>query len=31
MAVVTKPGVLCLGVVADTIRKLACLPKGWLQ
>jgi len=31
IAVVTKPGVVSPGVVADAIRKLACLPKGWLQ
>ena len=31
MAVVIKPGENSAGVVADTIKKLACLPKGWLQ
>lgn len=31
IAVVTKPGQVSPGVVADTIKKMACLPKGWLQ
>lgn len=31
MAVVTKPGTVSPGVVQDTIRKMTCLPKGWLQ
>lgn len=31
LAVVTKPGVISPGVVADTIKKMKCLPKGWLQ
>lgn len=30
-AVVTKPGEVSPGVVADAMRKLTCLPKGWLQ
>jgi hypothetical protein len=30
IAVLTR-GKLSPGVVADTIKKLACLPKGWLQ
>jgi hypothetical protein len=31
MAVVTKPGEVSAGVIADTIKKMECLPKGWLQ
>ncbi len=31
IAVVTQGGSVSPGVVADTISKLACLPKGWLQ
>lgn len=31
MAVVTKPGDVSAGIVGDTIRKLTCLPEGWLQ
>jgi hypothetical protein len=31
IAVVTRGGSVSPGVVADTISKLACLPKGWLQ
>lgn len=31
MAVVTMSGTVSPGVVADTIKKLSCLPKGWLQ
>jgi hypothetical protein len=31
MAVVTQGGTVSPGVVADTIKKLSCLPKGWLQ
>jgi len=31
IAVVTQGRVVSPGVVADTIKKLACLPKGWLQ
>lgn len=31
IAVVTRPGVNSPGVVADAIKKLTCLPKGWLQ
>jgi hypothetical protein len=31
MAVVTQARVVSPGVVADTIKKLACLPAGWLQ
>jgi hypothetical protein len=31
IAVVTQGGSVSPGVVADAIRKLACLPKGWLQ
>ncbi len=30
IAVVTRGGTLSAGVVGDTIKKLACLPKGWL-
>jgi len=31
VAVVTRPGNVSPGVIADTIKKLSCLPKGWLQ
>lgn len=31
MAVVTKPGEVSAGVVTDTVKKLECLPKGWLK
>lgn len=31
IAVVTKPGTVSPGVVADAIKKFDCLPKGWLQ
>ncbi len=31
IAVVTKPGEISPGVIGDTIKKMACLPKGWLQ
>ncbi len=31
IAVVTRGGQVSPGVVDDTIKKLACLPKGWLQ
>lgn len=31
IAVVTKPGNVSPGVVADTIKRMKCLPKGWLQ
>jgi hypothetical protein len=31
MAVVTQTRIVSPGVVRDTINKLACLPKGWLQ
>jgi hypothetical protein len=31
IAVVTQSGVVSPGVIADTIRKLGCLPDGWLQ
>jgi hypothetical protein len=31
MAVVTEARIVSPGVVRDTIAKLACLPKGWLQ
>lgn len=31
MAVITKPGTVSPGVVADTIKKMSWLPKGWLQ
>lgn len=30
IAVVTKPGIVSAGVVGDTVKKLACLPEGWL-
>lgn len=31
MAVVTESRIVSPGVVRDSIAKLACLPKGWLQ
>jgi len=31
VAVVTRPGRVSAGVVADTIKKMKCLPEGWLQ
>jgi hypothetical protein len=31
IAVVTQARTVSPGVVDDTIKKLACLPKGWLQ
>lgn len=31
IAVVTQSRTVSPGVVADTIKKLACLPNGWLQ
>jgi hypothetical protein len=31
MAVVVEARVVSAGVVRDTIKKLACLPKGWLE
>jgi hypothetical protein len=31
MAVVTEARIVSPGVVRDSIAKLACLPKGWLQ
>lgn len=31
IAVVTKPGTVSPGVVADVIKKFPCQPKGWLQ
>lgn len=31
IAVVTKPGTVSPGVVADVITKFKCQPKGWLQ
>lgn len=31
IAVVTTARVTSPGVIADTIKKLDCLPKGWLQ
>lgn len=31
IAVVTQARVVSPGVIDDTIKKLACLPKGWLQ
>ena len=31
MAVITEARIVSPGVVRDTIAKLACLPKGWLQ
>jgi predicted RNA binding protein YcfA (HicA-like mRNA interferase family) len=29
--VVTRPGEVSSGVVGDLIKKLECLPEGWLQ
>lgn len=31
IAVITRGGEVSAGVVADTIKKMECLPKGWLQ
>jgi hypothetical protein len=31
MAVVVEARVVSPGVVRDTIKKLVCLPKGWLE
>lgn len=31
IAVITRGGTVSPGVVADTIKKMKCLPKGWLQ
>jgi hypothetical protein len=31
IAVVTQARIVSPGVVADTIAKLSCLPKGWLR
>jgi len=31
MTVVTKPGTVSPGVVAQAARNLSCLPEGWLQ
>lgn len=31
MAVLTRPGTVSPGVLRDTINRLSCLPKGWLQ
>ncbi|MGV3564168.1 MAG: type II toxin-antitoxin system HicA family toxin [Nocardioides sp.] len=31
IAVVTQGGTVSPGVVGDTIRRMTCLPKGWLQ
>lgn len=31
IAVVTRGGDISPGVVGDVIKKLECLPKGWLQ
>lgn len=31
MAVVVEARVMSPGVVRDTIKKLPCLPKGWLE
>jgi len=30
-AAITKPGEVSAGVVRDTIEKMQCLKKGWLQ
>ena len=31
MTVVTRPGIVSPGLVREAIRRLVCLPKGWLQ
>jgi len=31
LAVITTGGVVSPGVVDDVIKKLACLPEGWLR
>ena len=31
MAVVVEARIVSPGVVRDTIKKLSCLPEGWLQ
>lgn len=31
MAVITRTREISPGVVADTKKKLACLPEGWMQ
>lgn len=31
MAVIVKTNAISPGVIRDTIKKLACLPEGWLQ
>jgi hypothetical protein len=31
MAVITHTREISPGVIADTIQKMKCLPKGWLQ
>jgi hypothetical protein len=31
MAVVVEAQIVSPGVVRDTVRKLACLPEGWLR
>lgn len=31
MVPITKPGTVSAGVVRDAIKKLECLPEGWLQ
>lgn len=31
MAVVTRPGDVSKGVVGDIVKKLGCLPEGWLK
>lgn len=31
MAVITRPGTVSPGVVAQAMRNLKCLPEGWLQ
>lgn len=30
-AVITRPGTVSPGVVRQTIDRMGCLPKGWLQ
>lgn len=31
MAVIVRKRIVSQGVVHDTVKKLSCLPKGWLQ
>ena len=31
MAVIVEARIVSPGIVRDTVKKLACLPEGWLQ